>query len=490
MMPWGAIAGAVAAMTLNKREGQSRLPAHAAVMWLACVAGFIAAGRWPSLPSLVGSLTGLAVCLVPWWFARRVCVPLGWHRAAWYLASADDITWTRDHCGAGALAAAWAVLHQRGDRARALGWVRDRLARESPLRGAGVVALGLLEAAQGRRDQARAWLTDADATHELATPAAARRLAAEWRALDAAERGDWDAVVELGRSASPRTALTRWLGHVGERLQGASLERRWSMAAWWLLAGRWRVTWPLMRRAWAPAAVAEAVVAPVAAFRPPEDVAARTRVPLLALAQARLDWVSARAAASGDDVAAAAAAWDSALAHPDVKAWMHQRAALLGVTDLPGARAALEDDVVERLLALARGGSARLPEAAEGAGTVATRVTWEARHALLEEVELACEAFRTRAEVRAALPSPDEWAAWLGLRDAVDAAMRRGGPGFRRLAFRAVNQSLTPWAVWLWNERKERPLAHEAFRWMATQASDAGDESAQALHEKNAACGI
>ena len=44
--------------------------------------------------------------------------------------------------------------------------------------------------------------------------------------------------------------------------------------------------------------------------------------------------------------------------------------------------------------------------------------------------------------------------------------------------------------MWLYNERKERPLGNAVFRFCLREAEAVGDERAVALQTKNVACGI
>ena len=128
----------------------------------------------------------------------------------------------------------------------------------------------------------------------------------------------------------------------------------------------------------------------------------------------------------------------------------------------------------------------RLPSDGGLAGAAARRLRAE----LLGEIELASSTLRRRCEDKRALPPLDEWREFVALRAAVDGAARLGGLELRRLAFPTLHPDACKLAVWLWNERKERAIAHEVFAWLLHQAQLSGDERAVELQAKNVACGV
>jgi hypothetical protein len=492
MVPWGLIIGAALAANRQKRTGGSSLPWWAITGWLWWLALSLVAGitrqGWLWVPSLAGML----VWAFPWAFTRLVLIPLGQARAAYFVASSSDLVWSRDHLGGGAAAAAWALLRQKRPRAADIQWVRERLEKASPLRGAGVLAMGLLEVARGRLETARDILRQVDTLHEGVTPDASRRCAAEWLAADAAQRGDWATVALLGRSPLPRTQATRFLGHAAARLMGINpVPSNLSLVARWLLVpAPWRL-WPLLQRALKADAAARSAGREKAVFAPDGvEIPPTHRMPRLARVLAHHAWAAACPPESlhPEEVGRLALAWDAALHDGATTAWCTERALLLQCTGGETALRSLEDAVVEDLSRLARESGAHVPEPL-GNG-VASRVAWAVRNALLEDVEQACKALEERAEAKRVLPSPEEWRAWMALRATCERAARQGGPGVRRLMFPTLNERAVSWAVWLWNDRKERMLAHQVFAFMRDEAEAVGDERAHDLHKKNAACGV
>ena len=69
-------------------------------------------------------------------------------------------------------------------------------------------------------------------------------------------------------------------------------------------------------------------------------------------------------------------------------------------------------------------------------------------------------------------------------------AARRGGPEVRRLLWSRLHGDVCGYAVWLWNQRKERPLGNAIFRYLLREATELGDAERRALQEKNVACGV
>ncbi|HLL83924.1 MAG TPA: hypothetical protein VK420_14770, partial [Longimicrobium sp.] len=110
------------------------------------------AGVWVAVPFF---LTGLALSF-PWTTARRVAIPLGWPRVAATLGSLAGYGWGADRQGGTALAAAWALLRAHEPSGKDRQYVEAQIGdRAESLRGAGIVALGLLAAERGDLELAR-----------------------------------------------------------------------------------------------------------------------------------------------------------------------------------------------------------------------------------------------------------------------------------------------------------------------------------------------
>ncbi len=501
MIPWGGMVAAAAAVAINQRT-KSASPDNppwyvivgfllVPVLFLAALAGAGGVFGWLSAALLV-------FLLFPWTVAQRVCVPLGAVKTAYWLGTASDTLFSRDYRGGGALAGARALFFAPVDKQPALRvWLEGRIARHSPLRGASVVAVALLDISAGRVKEGRALLRLVDRLHDAVTPPTARALAAEWLALDALEQGDWSVAVTLCAGTLKRTALTRLLAAVGTRVQPAgTLPAAGALTLWWRW---WRAphkarTLPWVRRALESNAAARVGVEDPHAARhahfdaagvPPEG-----KTHALATAVAHHAWVNAQSPqrlATGE-LERLMAAWDAALADPNTRAWATERAFTLQAHGDAAALKALEDQVVEELVMLAR--AHVLPVGEPQGHGVAGRVAWDVRNGLLGEVETAVGRLAQRAADDRALPSADEWRAWNALRMQVDGAVAQGGENLARLLFPTLQDKLGDHAVWLWNKRKERVLAHDIFKWLRDLARQVGDERAAELQEKNVACGV
>jgi hypothetical protein len=189
------------------------------------------------------------------------------------------------------------------------------------------------------------------------------------------------------------------------------------------------------------------------------------------------------------DVLAMAEAWEGALFDRAVERSLGERAAVLGASGsdavLGRARAAVEDDLAELVLA------AKLPLCElDGGGKVVRSVRERLRDRLLTSVEDAIDSIKRRADERRPLSGAGEWREWLALTVAYDHAAKSGGEEVRRLAFVKVYPEATSYAVWLYNDRTERPLGNAIFRFLLAEATALDDARAVALMSKNVACGV
>lgn len=423
-----------------------------------------------------------ALLLFPWWIATRILAPLGLVHAAWAVGMLSDWVWSEDHRGGAAIAAAKALLARRKFDAEAAAWIERRINKGRVLKAGGVVACGLMAAARGDDEQARLLLASVEALDPTVSGRVAAKLAAEWRAADAAARGEWKLVEELGRQLGPRTRLTRFLGEVATRLRAESWPPSDRRLVWkWLLAPRRRATLPLLRRA---LAVPATMLEPSA----PRGVDLAPREDRLEGALARHAATLAAARPTDDDLRRLGASWDGVFEDDRTRRHADERSLALGASGGPRAldklRLSVEDDVVQLATA------ARLPigELAEESA-VLEGAARRLRDQLLGEVEVASEAVGVRAADRRELPATDEWREYVGLRALHDRAAHLGGLPLRRLAFPKLHTDLCKLAVWLWNERREKAIANAIFRFLLAEATAVDDARAVELQEENVKCG-
>ncbi|MEJ7730775.1 MAG: hypothetical protein WKG00_16350 [Polyangiaceae bacterium] len=423
--------------------------------------------------------------LVPWALTRRLLVPLGLPRAAWWVASTPDGNWKRDPTGGPALAAAWALC-VRGNP-ELIAWVEARLCplqpgstRPEPLRGAGMAAHALFAAARGDDETARALFAGVLALDRGAVPAAARKVTIDWLVADAAERGAWVEVAAHGRLRGA-SATARFLAAVGERLLGRPTGPAWRLWAAWAWGGPHFATLPLLRQALgAPAAPQEGDKGDRATTEqdgspasehgetPPPDV---WQAALVRHARA------SRAEPSRIDLLATAAAWDRAFAEPGARRRVDERAIALGAT-----RGAAAWPAMQRQVERDRADAARLAGASlrplQDAGGVAARAAAVLRDELLGELELAGTALRARVDQGRALAPVDEWREHRALAEAYRRAVSIGGEELRRLAFSKLKNEIWGHAYWLSNTRGQPTLAHAMYAWLRAEAEAVGDTRA------------
>jgi hypothetical protein len=135
--------------------------------------------------------------------------------------------------------------------------------------------------------------------------------------------------------------------------------------------------------------------------------------------------------------------------------------------------------------------AARIPhEEWEDLGETINRANRLLRDELLAEIELVCDRLRRRVDERRDLPPADEWREWIALRAQYERAADLVGMELRRLAFTKVDSDVCHLAVWLFNVRRQKPIANAMFRWLLAEAEALGDERTAELQRKNVGCGV
>jgi hypothetical protein len=464
--------------------------AWAVLVWSLVVAGGVSVAFVPVIAPVV--VLVLAILAAPWPFTRFVLIPLGLPRLAYWLARTSDVVFHVDRLGGAAAAAAWALCRQRPQDEESVEWLTAKLAEQAPLGGAGVLASGLLLAARGDLDGARTLIASVDDVDARICPPEAKRIAYGWLAADAAERGEWARVAELGVTWQQAGRQAWLLSAIAQSLLLDPLTSgapgRLGLWLRWALAPYRRATLPLVQRALAALdgtfiePEEDPPVAPAAGA--PGGDAIRTALSLHASVLTR-----PREALRPEDVRAAGQAWDAALFDKATERILLERAVIVGAAGaasvLDRMRAAVEDDLAGVVLA----SGMRLVDLGDR-GEMASRVRAQLRDRLLTEIEAASDAIRRRADDKRALPGPDEWREWGNLRELYARAVRSAGDDLRRLAFVKVYPDATSFAVWLYNDRHQRPLGNVIFRWLLAEATALDDSRAVTLMTKNVACGI
>ncbi len=428
----------------------------------------------PASPlTLAGTVLFVALAF-PWAVARTVAIPLGWVRVAWALGWLAEVAWRRDRLGGAALAAAWAVA-RRGARPVSSVWAERRVEMLAPLRGAGIVAAGLLASARGDDEGARGLLESVAQLPESMRPRLASSLACEWLAGDALARGAWDEARGWARKEALPTRTARLVAGVADRMLGVPVPA-WRLRLSWLLAPRRRALRPLVERALAYRApapvdleqvpVASTDVAVGTAPHPYREAVSDERL-RKALA-AHLAISRGRVGAGG--LAGLVVLWDEVLSDEQTHRFVAERARTVGARAseaLATLAASVEEDVAALVLATDAGLEL-------GTGPVAAGVARRLRERLLRDVEHAARVLSARVAAGRVLPAIHEWRETLQLRERLARGGRLGGLAVRRLVFEDVHDALCPLACRLWNERNQRPIADALFRFLLAEAEAVG----------------
>jgi hypothetical protein len=501
----GAIAGVIGALLVsrltpkNKGPGKPSVPFTAAVWSILVPIGLVLfAGVLAGQIYLLPPLLIIVALALPWTTTRLLLIPFGLARTAYWLTRTAEVTFDGDLPGGAALAGAWALLRQREPDEVTTAWLEDRLRPTAiqTLGGAGILATGLLLAARGDRDGARAIIRTVVEIDARACPVAARRLAAGWLAADAASRGAWGEVAEIGvgRSAGRQAWL---LSAVAQSLLSEPLAPgRLGLWMRWAIAPNRRATLPIVRRALDVLdGVYLDVESPTAAPAPAAIVTDDAWSTAIAHHAALL--TKPIASVEPGDLLTLGRAWDAILEDRAAERILIERALLIGADSSARTLARLRDDVETDLAAvvLARDVGLDVPPASGDASAPASsptidRVRRRVRDQLLAGVESASDALRRRIDDKREIPAVDEWREWTALRLAYEHGTKLAGQDFRRLAFYKIHPDVTSLAVWFFNERHQRPLGNAIFKWLLNEATVLDDARAIALQTKNVACGI
>lgn len=454
------------------------------VLLAASAGGLVMAG--PRMLALTVPLGIVAGLVLVWPLARYVLAPLGLVRAAYYV-SLGSWKSTTDKTGTALVAASIALHRKRAFDPEEAAWLEEKIQTEAPLGSGAIAAAAATAAARGDREGARALFRSVGALDPQASTEVAKHAAAEWLAADAAARGAWDEVVEIGGDLL-RAGRSAWLlANVGKRLLGRpDAPGRHALLQSWLLAPRRRHTYAIVERA---------LSVPDGAA-PPHDDEDDTPAPVApegdALAKAlaehvRLLTMKKPAAA---DVVRVGRAFDAVFEEGKLPAELDERAADLGATRAGHALACFREDVEESLFQVLDQHRIALDDTALDLGVVAAAAQRRLRDEALAVIEALSDAIRIRVNERRALPAIDEWREVSALRSAYERGVAMGGPELRYLAFTKVHSDLCALGVWLFNDRKERLIANAMFRFLLAEGHAVGDERAVELQTKNVGCGV
>jgi hypothetical protein len=426
----------------------------------------------------IGSV--FVVLLFPWWVCRRVVIPLGLPRVAYAVAWLSRITWRSDRPGGPAFAAALALLRARRPSRKVIDLLERTLRRrERCLQPSGVAATALLEAAKGNLAEARALFESLGRFDERLLPPTLLRTAAEWLAAEAAAEGDWQRVYEEGvGGGARRSRAVSLLEAIARRVLGAEGTSLLGLWMCWLIAPRRWSTFAFVRR-----------LAAMPAGHPDEAPGRLPRAPATdTLARALHSQLELHLRERGPDSAAVvtlAERWDAALHAPETRAWLRERARVVG-GDADMTLAKARRMVTAELADLSQHIKGPVPQPS----AVLLEALADRREELHGRLERQVAQMADRAESSKALPGIEEWREVMKVLEIHGELTAMGEADERHLALSVIERRLSSFAVWLYNDRGERPIANAIFSFLWHQAAAVGDEAAAARNEKNSRCAL
>lgn len=442
-------------------------------MWIVAlpVLGFVAL-RLP-LHGAAVALVALAVpVLLPWPTVRWLLIPLGSARLAYGWTRLSTVYWDRDRGGGALFAAAWAWL--RGGRsADDAAWIDARLDVDRPLTPGAVAASGLLAHGRGDATEARAMLRALELFDDACTARVLLRSARDYRAAEAAARGDWSEVLDLEAHPGPApTQGMRLLAALGRRVLGTddapTESDLWGL--YWTAPRLWRPA-----RSWVQTSAApDGVELPQAPHPTGDRLSDALAAHLSLLGRTRLEH---------GDLVAASALWQHALDDSAVRERVCARGAELRARTDTDPLEDLVHTAARDLAALARRHDLQLAPA-DHPGPL-ERAAWILREELLHAGEVAAQALSSRLSRGQQLAPRDELRDFLALRAIYEEGARLGGPEVRRTLFRPVYAPLCDLSVRLFNDRGQPWLSHAITRWLLGEALAVGDARAADLQTRN-----
>jgi hypothetical protein len=430
--------------------------AYLKIVLLAFLLGMAAA---TSLVGMAFLAPVIIVLVVPGPLLRRIVVPLGMPRVAYWTARWFWPIEVINGAGAGAALYGALALARRPSStqamARSIDWLEQRVNRAQPVRGASVVAAGLLAALRGDRQPARCLFLIADTMHRKFIPRRVRAIARDWLVVDAARTGNWREVIRLGRRAyDDRLRWSYAVARIGERLIGDPRGcRDWQLYLCWMFAPRRRATFALLRRALAvPRTPRQAAAEPAVAEELPEALANLARS------------LENRCVHDGPSFAASVCAVDAALDGSATRALVQQRLHALGAKPdadavMSGLRTRLTDVLVPLIEA-----SPKLASG-ENRGPMLDQAKELVRIRLFRDIEAQCKDYGDRLKGESSLTAIAEWAVWAVTRDAANRLLELA-PESEIALFHAMYVPVCNFAVFQHNKCMRRALANEIYSWL------------------------
>lgn len=422
-----------------------------------------------------------------WPLARHVLAPLGLVKPAYYVALGAVAT-SEERFGNALLAASIALTRKSEYDAEAASWLEDKIQSQAAIRGSTIAAAAVTAAARGDKEGARVLFESVRTLDDKVASRACRHLAGEWLSAEAASRGAWEEVIEIGTDLLMTGRSAWFLAGVAKRLLvRGDAPSRTTLVLRWAVAPRRLHTFALLERA---------LSVPDDASPPDDDRESTVPAPTApegdTLASAFAAHVKLLRAhkPSPKEIAAVGRAFDEALTSSSLTQHIDERGALLGAMRAGTILGRLQDDVEDALFHLLKHHRIPLDDTEIELGDIASRAQRRLRDETLTVIEALSDAVRNRVTEKRPLSPIDEWREWTALRIAYERGVHLGGPELRYLAFTKVHSDVCALAVWLFNVRKEKPIANAMFRFLLKEATTVGDSEAISLQTKNVDCGV
>ncbi len=435
-------------------------------------------GAWGTgaIVLLLGALT--ALIMQPGPVVRGLLVPLGAWRWARSASRWGGPPWLRDPEGGAALMGVLALRRRSNEHALEQ---LERGLMAAPLRGAGLVAAGLIADARGDGTAARRLLLSVDNLDPEVCPPLARAIANDWLLEDAASRDRWAEVDVRSGHALALSAAGRLLQTVARRLLGHA--SRWELLRAWISApGRWK-TWALLERAWDEPAMADFPVVD-------RDLSRRAAngfgLAGTGAASLHLDAVKAHRAGelTTQELDRLGRAWDETLWDMGLRKRVRARSLELD------CNRTVEESMIELHRSLCVEVASMMPPTGDipRGGKTLTRSVGLFSAAQKHRIKCALDRLDAARSAPISPTSVELWHDWLEIQDGY-ALHRRADVSEARPVFQAIDAKAATIVHWLWHERGERPMANAAATWLTMEAERIQEDESAQYHRQYVAAG-
>ena len=470
----GALAGVIIAIFIGRLlYGSVKVPTVVLVCAVKSVVLMLTTALLARGPA--GAVLGVALLVLIWAptaILRWIVLPLRMpHLAYWIVRICWPLGLVKD-LRAGAVVFGALALARKGGSDKAITWLEQRLRGAEPMKGAAVVAAGLLAALRKDDNLARCLFATADRMDKRLISRSVRAIARDWLVVDAARVGHWQRVIRLGRGGSDGLRWSYSMARIAERLTGdPQAWRDWQLWPCFLLAPRRLATYPVFRRA---------LAVPVRRWSQPEATPTVAELPLALGNLAR----TIGAARGGEALGRSVDAVDSQLASMRDKIG-ERLTALGGRGDADAILYAFRQQLIDLVTPLIEEG----PHLARDAqrGSIMEQAVWQVRRRLFGDVEARCKDYRERTQEGSALDPVAEWEEWAKLNSSADQLLELD-PNVENVLFQTVFASVCNFAAFQHNGRKRIALAHDMFVWLLRYSRS--DPQARQLLAKNVQAGI